>query len=459
MSQPADVITNICQCPSASCVKIGFDIGAGNGDDDSDSSSTPSLIGPIIGAIAGLAAIACIAFFVIRKRRQKKRRSSVLMLGQDDSNDSFSKRWNPSSGSEFAGHKDVIRIAYIPSMIGDSPAGRPGSSALPAPQPQFASLRNGDRNKHDSVGSVGSHMSAVLDEAVVMAVTTKATPQVMNFNAIKASQSDLIQRSNTLHSTNSIKRSTSQRRIADAKKNTTNTTTAGVQRTPSPLAGGARSGSTHVLSDSDENDSDPESSNGTSVTQTAHMKRRSAEKQNLMDSNNNPFMSPSELLTSGSALPSPSGTSVTRHNEDTLVSRKGSTSPYRTSNPFMSQSESATLIPGLSPDTHAASSNRFSTVSSSSHPSPALSASSTFASIPIRLGGDIIDDSNDPLSPFADLAGGSNLRPWMSSGTPALRDSTFSTMSDARSSTRGDGEEIMIFWGGQHNRDSKASNI
>lgn len=301
-------------------------------------------------------------------------------------------------------------------------------------------------------------MSAVLDEAVVMAVTTKATPHVMNFKTIKATQFDLIQRSNTLHSTNSIKRSTSQRRVADAKKNITNTTTAGGYRTPSPLAGGGGSGGTHVLSDSDDNFSDPESSNGT-VTQTAHMRRPSAGKQNLMDSDNNPFMSPTELLASGSALPSPSGSSVTRHNDDTLVSRKGSTSPYRTSNPFMSQSESATLIPGLSPDTHAANSNRFSTVSSSSHPSPALSASSTYASIPIRLGGDIVNDSNDPLSPFADLAGGSNLRPWMSSGTPALRDSTFSTMSDARSSTRGDGEEIMIFWGGQHNRDSKASNI
>ncbi|KAK3838674.1 MAG: hypothetical protein JOS17DRAFT_730902 [Linnemannia elongata] len=461
----ADVIGSICQCPTASCVKINFDIGAGNGDDDNDSSK-PSLIGPIIGALAGLAAIAFIAYFVIRKRKQNQRRSSVLMLGQDDSNDSFSKRWNPSTGSEFAGHKDVIRIAYIPSMIGDSPASRPASTAtaLASPQPQFASLRHGDRNKHDSVGSVGSHMSAVLDEAVVMAVTAKATPQVMNFTAIKANQADLIQRSNTLHSSNSIKRSTSQRRIADAKKNTantTNTTATGGYRTPSPLAGGGSSGSTHVLSDSDDNESDAESSTGTSVTQTAHMRQQSAGKQNLMDSTHNPFMSPTELLATGSALPSPAGSSVSGHNGDTLVSLKGS-STYRNSNPFMSQSESATLIPELSPNTNTFSTNnRFSTLSSStSAPSPALSASSTFASIPIRLGGDIVDDgSNDPLSPFADLAGGGNLRPWMSSGTPALRDSTFSTMSDARSSTRGDGEEIMIFWGGQHNRDSKASNM
>ncbi|KAG0356402.1 hypothetical protein BGX24_006431, partial [Mortierella sp. AD032] len=199
-----DVISSTCQCPVASCVKINFDTGAGNGDDDPDSNgSNSSIVGPIIGAIAGIAVIVLITFFVIRKRRRQKRRSSVLMLGQDDSNDSFSKRWNPSSGSEFAGHKDVIRIAYIPSMIGDSPNRNPNTSGLPAPLPQYTSLRDDDRNKHDSVGS---HMSAVLDEAVVMAVTAKATPQVMNFNTIKATQSDLIQRSNTLHSTNSIKR-------------------------------------------------------------------------------------------------------------------------------------------------------------------------------------------------------------------------------------------------------------
>ncbi|KAG0281393.1 hypothetical protein BGZ95_004423 [Linnemannia exigua] len=457
-----DVIDRTCQCPVASCVKINFNTGAGNGDDDDPDSngSKSSIVGPIIGAIAGIAAITLIAFFVIRKRRRQKRRSSVLMLGQDDSNDSFTKRWNPSSGSEFAGHKDVIRIAYIPSMIGDSPNRSPNTSGLPAPLPQYASLRDDDRNKHDSVGS---HMSAVLDEAVVMAVTAKATPQVMKLNTIKATQSDLIQRSNTLHSSNSIKRSTSQRRIADAKKTTGTNATTG-QRNPSPLAGGAQ-----ITSDDSEHDSDQEDNGGnTSATQAGHVRRQSAGKQNFLDissSNNNntknnssthnPFMSPSELLDTGTALLSPASTLTSSRNDyngDTLISRG---SHYRNSNPFMTQSESATLVPDNN-------NNRFSTVSSSA-PSPALSPSSTFASIPIRLGD---EDDSDPLSPFADLAGGSNLRPWMSSGsgggggagTP-LRDSTFSTMSDARSSTRGDGEEIMIFWGGQHNRDSKASNM
>ncbi|KAF9101311.1 hypothetical protein BGX29_005796 [Mortierella sp. GBA35] len=431
------VIGSTCQCPVASCVKIDFDIGAGNGDNEPD--SKPSIIGPIIGAVAGLATIALIAFVVIRRRRrqQQKKRSSVLMLGQDESSDSFSKRYHHSSGSEFAGHKDVIRIAYIPSMIGDSPVGQPEPSALTAPQRHYSSLRNDDRNKHDSVGSMGSHLSAVLDEAVVMAVTAKATPQVLNFNAIKATQSDLIQRSNTLHSSNSIKRSTSQRRVADAKKNTTG------QRNPSPLAGG-----TQANSDSDH-ESDPESSS--SAMQSVQMKRRSSGKQYNLDSAN-PFMTASELAT-GSALPSPASA---RHNnnEDTLVSiSKG---PHRNSNPFMTQSESATLTP----DNNINYINRFSTASSSAAPSPALSSSSTFASIPIRFGG----DNNNPSSPFADLPGSGNLRPWMSSGSgsggsTAMRDSTFSTMSDARSSTQGNSEEIMIFWGGQHNRDSKASNV
>ncbi|KAF9909479.1 hypothetical protein EC991_008461 [Linnemannia zychae] len=458
-----DVIGKICQCPVASCVKISFNTGAGNGDDDDDDSngSKSSVVGPIIGAIAGLAAIALIAFFVIRKRKRQKRRSSVLMLGQDDSNDSFSKRWNPSTGSEFAGHKDVIRIAYIPSMIGDSPSGgRPNSSGLPAPLPHYSSLQDEDRNKHDSVGS---HMSAVLDEAVVMAVTTKATPQVMKLGTIKATQSDLIQRSNTLHSSNSIKRSTSQRRIADAKKTTATNTPAG-QRNPSPLAGRAQTSSDDSDHESDQGDN---VDSKTSVTQSAHARRRSAGKHNYMDDSNNstnthnPFMSPSELLTSGTPLTSPTETltsSRNNYNGDTLVSRG---SHYRNSNPFMTQSESATLVPDFH---NSKNNNRFSTVSSSA-PSPALSPSSTFASIPIRLGDE--DDDSDPLSPFADLAGGGNLRPWMSSGNGGgaagvgtqLRDSTFSTMSDARSSTRGDGEEIMIFWGGQHNRDSKASNM
>jgi hypothetical protein len=98
-----DVIGSTCQCPVASCVKISFDTGAGNGDEDNSSSneSESSVAGPIIGAVAGLVAIALIAFFVIRKRRRQKPKSSVLMLGQDDSNDSFSKRFNPVRNSNF----------------------------------------------------------------------------------------------------------------------------------------------------------------------------------------------------------------------------------------------------------------------------------------------------------------------------------------------------------------------
>ncbi|KAF9927591.1 hypothetical protein FBU30_003056 [Linnemannia zychae] len=434
-----NVIVSIGECPKASCVKINFQTGAGNGDDDGDSNgSKSSVIGPIIGAIAGLVVIAVAVYFVIRRRRQKHR-SSVLMLEQDEYNDlSNTKRWNPSSGSEFEGHKDVIRIAYIPSMIGDSPNSRPASAALTAPQPQFAALKDEDRNKHDSIGSVGSHTSAVLDEAVVMAMTTKATPQVMKLNTIKATQSDLIQRSNSLHTSNSIKRSNSKRRIADAK----NSTSRAGQRNPSPLAGNYQ-----ITSDSDC-DSDTDSIYA--APQVEQTRRRSAGKQNNVK---NPFMSVDELLSIGSPLPSPSVTSTSsrsnNNNEDTLVSHKGP----RTSNPFVLHSESATLIPDLA--NHTKINTRFSTVSSSA-PSPALSASSAFASIPIRLG-----DDNDPLSPFADhTSGGSSpLRPWMSSSASAMRDSTFSTISDSRSSTRGDGEEIMIFWGGQHNRDSKASNL
>ncbi|KAG0201936.1 hypothetical protein BGX28_005401 [Mortierella sp. GBA30] len=53
-----------------------------------------------------------------------------------------------------------------------------------------------------------------------MAVTTKATPQLLRLNNIKANNSEMIQKSNTLHSSNSIKRTQSQRRQAEAKLTT-----------------------------------------------------------------------------------------------------------------------------------------------------------------------------------------------------------------------------------------------
>ncbi|KAI7818132.1 hypothetical protein BC939DRAFT_299345 [Gamsiella multidivaricata] len=204
------VIDSTCKCPIASCVKIPFDTGVDNGSDtNTESASSGSVIGPVLGAIAGLGVVALIAFFVIRRGQRRRRKEAMMMLGQDDSLDSFSKRWHSSNG-DLSG-KDVIRIAYIPSMIGDSPVVTPEATVQRGGvlKQNFSPLQDEDRNKHDSMAS--------LDEAVVMAVTTKATPQVMKLNTIKTTQADLIQRSNTLHSTNSIKRSQSQRHQENKK--------------------------------------------------------------------------------------------------------------------------------------------------------------------------------------------------------------------------------------------------
>ncbi|KAF9289547.1 hypothetical protein BGZ68_009129 [Mortierella alpina] len=349
------------------------------------------------------------------------------MSGQDDSLDSFSKRWHSNSSSEL-GHKDVIRIAYIPSMIGESPIAAPDPTANlgGAPQPRFAPMRDEDRTKHDSVAS---NMSGILDEAVVMAVTSKATPQVMRLNTIKATQSDLIHRSNTLHSSNSIKRSKSQRRLADAKSNTK----------PSPLAGSSH-GNAESGSDQ-ESDSDNQSQD--TRVRGRGARRPSAVSTTGSDQANNPFMSQAEL-SAGAGGPSLSPPLKPSYDPNANFDTSPSPTPsHRSSNPFLSLSETA-----------AASSSDRNTAYSSAPSSPMSDSATVFASIPITLG----DHLYDPSSPLSDLPE-PNLRPWTNAGSTTMRDSTFSTMSDARSSTRGDGEEIMIFWDGNRDRDSKASNM
>ncbi|KAF9947971.1 hypothetical protein BGZ70_002413 [Mortierella alpina] len=314
-------------------------------------------------------------------------------------------------------------------MIGESPIAAPDPTANlgGAPQPRFAPTRDGDRAKHDSVAS---HMSGILDEAVVMAVTSKATPQVMRLNTIKATQSDLIQRSNTLHSSNSIKRSKSQRRLADAKSNTK----------PSPLAGVS-----HGNAESDsEQESDSDSQSQDTRVRGRGARRPSAASTTGSDHAHNPFMSQAELSAgAGGPSLSPSLKPSYDPNDNVNTSSPSPTPSHRSSNPFLSLSETTATCP----------SDR-NTAYSSAPSSPMSDSATVFASIPITLG----DHHYDPSSPISDLPE-PNLRPWTNSGSTTMRDSTFSTMSDARSSTRGDGEEIMIFWDGNRDRDSKASNM
>ncbi|KAG0260663.1 hypothetical protein BG011_001726 [Mortierella polycephala] len=324
-----------------------------------------------------------------------------------------------STSSELGGHKDVIRIAYIPSMISESSLiTTPGPSAQinGAPQPRFLPLRNEDRSKHDSVAS---NMSGIVDEAVVMAVPSKATPQVMRLNTIKATKSDLIQRSNTLHSSNSIQRSRSQRRIADAN----NSSNSGSSRmNPSPLSGAQSDTESEQGSDHDD----------ASRARAVQTRRPSAASTAESDAAN-PFLSQAEL-TAEETSPS----NARQHHRNSTANAS-----TRSSNPFLSISESTAV---------ASNTNTMYSTSTSSPSTPTSESATVFASIPITLA----DHHYDPNDPTAGLPE-PNLRPWTSSGSVALRDSTFSTLSDARSSTRGDGEEIMIFWDGH--RDSKASNL
>jgi hypothetical protein len=207
-----------------------------------------------------------------------------------------------------------------------------------------------------------------------MAVTAKATPQVMKLGAIKATQSDFTQRSNTL--SNTVKRSKSQRKPTEK----------GAHR-PSPLAGQQAS----------DGGSDSESE----------------------DDTENPFMSDAELAMS------------TNNTRNSNITRTPST---YSDNPFLSQAEARAISSLMS-----------------TPPDTPMSETTVFTSVPIS----VEDQQYDPLE---DLAGGGvKLRPWAGgSGAAApLRDSTFSTMSDGRSSTRGDGEEIMIFWDGH--RDSRTN--
>ncbi|KAF9204624.1 hypothetical protein BGZ49_005081 [Haplosporangium sp. Z 27] len=308
-----------------------------------------------------------------------------------------------TSSSDSFGNKDVIRIAYIPSIIGESPINNPEPSVQTGGvlKPNFTKLKDEGRNKHDSVSS--------LDEAVVMAVTSKATPQVMKLNAIKANQSDLIHRSNSLHSSNSIKRSQSQRRIANKHNEFGNSSS----RNPSPLA-----------AERYDNDSDPDSDIEESRTLTGRNKGDRSATPDLLGPN--PFETEDEIR--GSA----SSSSVRRISSTTRATS-------RSSNPFLSIAESTIVA---SP-----TSNSF-TMTSSQPGSPISDMDTTFTSIPLTTVGDPFgDDKNDPLSALPAI----NLRPWTSSSaspSTAMRDSTFSTLSDSRSSTRGDGEEIMIFWDG-----------
>ncbi|KAG0340551.1 hypothetical protein BG004_006361 [Podila humilis] len=409
------VIDSLCQCPLASCVKVTFDTNDGDSNaGNNKKSSKGSIVGPVVGGLAGVLAVAAVIFFVLRRRRKNRQRMQLrretMMSSTDDSLESYSKRWTSGAGDR-SSQRDVIQIAYIPSMISESSIQLPERSTQGGTRSPFVISLIDDsipQNKHDSVASI-------LDEAVVMGVTTKATPQVMKLQTIKQTNNELIQRSNSLHTSNSIKRTNSQRHLASVKLNAKGgySRNRRQQNNPSPLGGdGGRSDN----DDEDESDKDERSKSGRRPSSTL--------------SDNNPFLSNAEKAKGASGFqPVVATTSAT------------SSSSSSSRNPFLSPMESGEISLSLATGT--------TTVASSK-------------SIPD------LQDSHELYSPFDPemMMHSTRLTPWANNnnndggGGGASRESTFSTASDARSSTRGDGEEIMIFWGGTHsNRSSKASDM
>ncbi|KAG0083707.1 hypothetical protein BGZ93_007210 [Podila epicladia] len=297
-----------------------------------------------------------------------------------------------------------------------------------APQASFMGLMDKNHNKHDSMASTIS--TGTLDQAIHMAVKAKATPQLIRLNTIKAANSDLIQRSNSLHSSNSIKRTKSQRRLAEVKK-------LGKNSIPSsPLGNPFEQEPEARTIDQEEKIQEPEYEFTPAVMLTGPSARSSAQSVKSIRRIPGPTMvleprpiqkpQPSPSSTSSTLVPTPTTTPA----PTALVSLLASPSPTpQTRNPFTSPS-----------------------------PSPTTASSPPAGAAP-RI-------SFEPTDPFSmevqdnfdiDQEMG-NLRPWTSNrgSGGGRRDSTFSTGSDARSlSTRADGEEIMIFWDGH--RDSKGS--
>ncbi|KAF9977416.1 hypothetical protein BGZ73_006043 [Actinomortierella ambigua] len=344
-----------------------------------------------------------------------------------------------------AGHRDVIRIAYIPSMISDSspiqlPSPTASRDSMSPPKAAFMAFEDNDRNKHDSIASTVS--TGVLETAMMTMVSqTKTAPQVMRLNTIKRDQSDLIHRSNSLHSNNSLRRTRSQRKLAQAR-----------EKSKSPLASTKKDGANSNSNDDNDNDNDVaagqprrrrrgslDSAQTSATTDSESEDDKGEANGKRCDGNDagSPFRDRRESLeyTPAVMVTGPSARSSMR---STSSGPGGGVARPR----------SPTMVLGPLPIEKQHSATTPSTANSTS----------TIAVPPMHIPGSTTttkedyDDDDDPLS-LLDIQGTHRLRPWargsMASG--GTRDSTFSTASDARSSTRGDGEEIMIFWDGHRN--------
>ncbi|KAF9112194.1 hypothetical protein BGX27_003795 [Mortierella sp. AM989] len=338
--------------------------------------------------------------------------------------------------------KDIIKIAYIPDIPNTEPFQLPELAHLGGGP--HAAFFEDDYDKHVSVAS--SLSTGVLDEAVVMAMNNKATPKLLKLNAIKTNNSDMIQRSNSLHSSNSIKRTQSQRRVATAA---------------------AAAAANRALRDEDQK----EKTKGNLSDETIQSENRDNVQQVLQQ------YTPAVMVTGPSARSSAQSTASTK----------------RKSRPPNMVLEPRPLHPSYHVNQSSSPTRSLqSDVSDIAISGPSTKVT-TSVSTPVTLASILTSTINTSLppasaSPTQSLPTGNlnNLRhsaevlegderrvPWSSTphhsspnnndkaatvnSPPTTRNSTFSTQSDSRSTiTRGDGEEIMIFWDGH--RDSRSSD-
>ncbi|KAK3828284.1 MAG: hypothetical protein J3Q66DRAFT_434852 [Benniella sp.] len=427
-------VVDSCQCPTASCVKINFETGSGSIDNDASGSPSArkSVLAPVLGAVAGILLVIAIAFFYILRQRRRRMARSMTPFDQEgqagylghggdkeELNDEEPKGGWRGSLNEAKRQKDIIRVTYPTAPNGSARSSRM-LAELGSPQAPFAQ-EEGGRRKHTSL--VSNLSTGILDEAVKMVMNTKAKPKIMRLNMVKANNKGMIQRSNSLHSNNSLKRSASLRRIREANGQGGHSGQQGIAGDKEELPDSDQS------SDETDHYGDGLPQSGTlrftpAVMITAPSTRSSA--QSMLSTKRKPNvvleprpLHPSYHIKQSSPKPKPAESSPVA--ESTL--EPASTTPPPTSSPNV-------ILPSVLVEPPSEAKEPQSPPQSSS------------------------DATTSTLDPAQHDANGQKLQ---SSNLPlASRSSTFSAASDLRSTvTRGDGEEITIFWDGK--RDSNVA--
>ncbi|KAI8606659.1 hypothetical protein EDD21DRAFT_360358 [Dissophora ornata] len=424
------VIDASCECPVASCVKPAFDTGANSSNSGSgfggsnNTTNNKSLLVPVLGGVVGLIAVIAVALLIIRYKRSKTTNGDA-MLDQQGKQDRFGNSYNNRDtkfndenqswrglSSDTMRQKDVIRIGYVPSMHEDQRYRIPGIAQLGGgPRASFFAEED---DKHSSLAS--SLETGVLDEAISVAISNIATPKLLQLDNIKVESRGMIQKSNSLHSSNSLRRSQSQSRAIERKETTTGS---------HGIGAGVSTGETHRYSHYEQNQQFTPA-----VMVTAPSTRSSAQSTASATLRPRPpsmVLEPRPLHSNYNAYQSTSSPTSTHGQSKAAVTPLGTTlAPISTTSPPPSS---------------------FSSSSSSSN--------SRIHSVLMRhaeRGREY--EYNTEVLRRSRTDGGYGVR---NNVRRTTRSSMFSTQSDSRSTTtRGDGEEIMIFWDG--NRHSRASS-